>query len=61
MTTAPPRGPKFPLRLNQLAAATVPRAVAEPTGARSLLRPQRPLAHAHAHADATRRSGASGL
>ncbi|MEO7151930.1 MAG: protein-L-isoaspartate(D-aspartate) O-methyltransferase [Burkholderiaceae bacterium] len=59
MTAAPPRGPKFPLRLNQLAAATVRRADADLPGGRHLLRPQQPLAHAHANA--ARHAGASGL
>ena len=60
MSAAPPRGPKFPLRLNQLAAAG--RAAGE-TGAmvsaRAMLRPQQPVAHAHAVA--SRRAAASGL
>ena len=59
MSGAPPRGPKFPLRLNQLAAAAVRRTDAMPAAPRSVLRPQAPLAHAHA--DAARRALASGL
>ena len=62
------RGPKFPLRLNELAApgaaaTTAPmrapklRAAAE--AARAVLRPQRPVAHAHL--DAGRRAAPSGL
>ena len=64
---APPRGPKFPLRLNQLAAAATQgrdfvvarRPDATPPIVRTVLRPQQPLAHAHA--DAGRRALASGL
>ena len=59
MSAAPPRPPKFPLRLNQLAAATLNRPDPAGSGARHLLRPQRPLAHAHAVA--ARQAGASGL
>ncbi len=60
MTAGPPSGPKFPLRLNQLAAAALRRPDAVHIAApRTVLRPQQPLAHAHA--DASRRALASGL
>ena len=71
MTAQPPRSPKFPLRLNQLAAVPMQRLPATPLtpftqragpavpAVRPLLRPQRPLAHAFA--DAARRDPASGL
>lgn len=59
MSTSPPRGPKFPLRLNQLAASSAKPASNATHPPRTVLRPQRPLAHAHA--DAARRTPASGL
>ncbi|MEO6410379.1 MAG: protein-L-isoaspartate(D-aspartate) O-methyltransferase [Burkholderiaceae bacterium] len=59
MSTGPPRVPKFPLRLNQLAAAATRRPDAPMGMPRTVLRPQQPLAHAHV--DAGRRALASGL
>ena len=72
MTQSPPRAPKFPLRLDQMAqtpkkltTAPAKTAVAPQTlrpvaiASRDLLRPQRPLQHAADHS--TRRNAPTGL